>query len=85
MVGLYELVGLESGRVLKQPSTSEAGFRDVLRNFGDFRRLIQAALRNDNAYAKSMTGAHQYDTNKWAALGDFIMFDWDWSPHPLLE
>ena len=67
MVELYERVGPESERVLKQPSTSEAGFRDFLRNFGDFRLLIQAALRNDNTYVKSMAGPHQYDTNKWAA------------------
>ena len=85
MVELYERVGPESERVLKQPSTSEAGFRDVLRNFGDFRLLTQAALRNDNTYVKSMAGPHQYDTIKWAALGGFIMFDWDWSPHPIPE
>ena len=78
MVDLYELVGPESGRVLKQSSTSEAGFRDVLRNFGDFRLFIQAALRNDNTYVESMAWPHHYDTNKWTALGDFIMFDWDW-------
>ena len=32
-------------------------------------------------YVKSMAGPHQYDTNKWASLGDFFMKEWDWYHH----